>query len=150
MLLQLYSFNSCLFHLETFLHFLRSASRPLLRDLEGVKLGAEFVFIGYGFLALSLVFLSLMSLFKLPNILLLELIDPLLNDLELACGSFRDARYFRGPIGHDLVVDESRVIWGLNYEVRMRVVICGAVGNEILIDEDGIGLIVLGLHSQLI
>jgi hypothetical protein len=32
----------------------------------------------------------------------------------------------------------------------MRVVISGAVGNEILIDEDGIGLIVFGLHSQLI
>jgi hypothetical protein len=91
-----------------------------------------------------------MSFFKLPNILLLELIDPLFNDLELARGGFSDTRYFRGPIGDDLVVDESRVVWGLNYEVRMRVVICGAVGNEILIDEDGIGLIVLGLHSQLI
>ena len=101
-------------------------------------------------MALSLVSLSLMSFFKLPNIFLLELIDPFLNDLKLARGVFRDARYFWGPIGHDLVVDENWVIWGPNYEVRLRVVICGAVGNEILIDEDGIGLIVLGLHSQLV
>ena len=48
------------------------------------------------------------------------------------------------------MIDENWVIWGLNYEVRMRVVICGAVGNEILIDEDGISLIVLGLYPQLI
>ena len=149
-MLLLYSFDSCLFHLDTFLHFLRSASRPLLRDLEGVELGAEFVFIGYGILALSLVFLSLISFFKLPSILVLELIDPLLNDLELARGGFSDARYFRGPIRHYLVVGKSCVVWWLNNKVRMRVVISGAVGNEILIDEDGIGLIVFGLHSQLI
>lgn len=101
-------------------------------------------------MALSLVSLALISFFKLPNIFQLELIDSLLNDLELAHGGFCDAGYFRGPIGHGLVVDVRWVIWGLCYVVRMWVVIYGAIGNEILIDQDGIGLIVLGLHSQLI
>jgi hypothetical protein len=91
-----------------------------------------------------------MSFFKLPNIFHLELIDSLLNDLKLGHGGISYARYFRGPIRRDLMVDENRVSWGLYYEVRMRVLIYGAVGNEILIDEDGISLIVLGLHPQLI
>ena len=146
----LYGFYSCLFHLETFLTFPRFACRPLLRDLEGVEFGTEFVFISDRFLALRLVSLGLISFFKLPNIFQLELIESLLNDLELAHGGLCDGGYFRRPIRHGLVVDESWVIWGLYYVVWMRVVINGAIGNEVLIYQDGISLIVLGLHSQLI